>query len=321
MKVLFIDTVHEVLEQRLTKEGFNCIDGTSWSREECKKILPEMTGIVIRSRFPMDEDFLQHATQLKFIARSGAGMENIDLNYTEKQNILCFNAPEGNRNAVGEHALSMLLALFNQLIKGDREVRQGIWDREGNRGIELDGKTVGIIGYGNNGNAFAKKLSGFDVKVLAFDKYKTNYGDQYAEEARMKQIFEEADIFSFHIPQTEETLFMGNKAFLDNFKKPIYLINLARGKIVRIKDLLEAIDEGKVLGACLDVLEFESSSFESTSSQNENEIFSKLINNEKVILSPHVGGWSVESYFKLSNVLADKILSHKNLILNTTTDK
>lgn len=315
MKVLFIDTVHEILKQRLTQQGFTCIDGTNWSREKCKEKLPEISGIVIRSRFPMDEDFLQHATQLKFIARSGAGMENVDLDYTEKQNIQCFNAPEGNRNAVGEHALSMLLALFNQLIKGDKEVRQGIWDREGNRGIELDGKTVGIIGYGNNGNAFAKKLSGFDVNVLAYDKYKENYGNQYAQEASMKQIFEEADVFSFHIPQTEETLFMGNKAFFDAFKKPIYLINLARGKIVRIKDLLAAIDEGKVLGACLDVLEFESSSFEQTSPQKENAVFSKLVNSEKIILSPHVGGWSVESYFKLSNVLADKILANKSSFL------
>lgn len=310
-KVLFIDIVHEILEERLTAAGYECIDGTSWTREECKKALPEMTGVVIRSRFPMDEDFLQHGTQLKFIARSGAGMENIDLNYTDKQEITCYNAPEGNRNAVGEHALAMLLALFNQLIKGDKEVRKGIWDREGNRGVELDGKTVGLIGYGNNGNAFARKLAGFDVEVLAYDKYKENYGNKYAKEATMEEIFEKADVFSFHIPQTEETKFMANGAFFASFKKPIYLINLARGKIVETKALLKAIESNKVLGACLDVLEFESASFEQSMEENSNSTFQQLVASEKVILSPHVGGWSHESYFKLSDVLADKILADK----------
>lgn len=308
MNVLFIDTVHKILEQRLTEAGFTCIDATEKTREECKTLLPEMDGIVIRSRFPMDEDFLQHGTQLKFIARSGAGMENIDVDYTNQRNIHCYNAPEGNRNAVAEHALGMLLALFNQLVKGDQEVRQGIWDREGNRGIELDGKTVGIIGYGNNGRAFAKKLSGFDVEVLAYDKYKKNYGDSYAKEATMQEIFEKADVFSFHIPQNEETLFMGNSTFIESFAKPIHLINLSRGKIVQIRALLDAIRQGKVLGACLDVLEYESSSFEKTVFSNDNPEIKELLSSNKVLLSPHVGGWTTESHFKLSNVLADKIL-------------
>ena len=313
MQVLFIDTVHPILEERLKAKGLECIDGTSWSREECIDALPKMDGIVIRSRFPMNEDFLKHGKNLKFIARSGAGMENIDLEYTKKHNIQCFNAPEGNRNAVGEHALSMLLALFNNLKKGDAEVRQGIWDREGNRGVELDGKTVGLIGYGNNGNAFAKKLQGFDVKVLAYDKYKTGYGNQYAEESTMEQIFAAADVFSFHIPQTEETQFMGNDEFFKSFKKSIYLINLARGKIVRTKVLLDAIKSGKVLGACLDVLEYESASFEKNISANESPELSELLNSDKVIFSPHVGGWTTESYFKLSDVLADKVIEHFGL--------
>lgn len=307
MKILYIDSVHKVLEKRLTKNGYECIDGTSWSKEKCMEELPKMTGIVVRSRFPIDKDFLQHGTQLKFIARSGAGMENIDLDYTRKHGIICYNAPEGNRNSVGEHALSLLLVLFNKIIKGDKEVRQGIWDREGTRGIELEGKTIGIIGYGNNGNSFAKKLSGFDVEVLAYDKYKTNYGNQYAQEATMQEIFEKSDVFSFHIPQTEETVYMGNSEFFRSFKKPIYLINCARGKIVKIKDLLEAINEGIVLGAGLDVLEFESSSFEKTSA-SANPDFMELAKSENVVLSPHVAGWTKESYFKLSNVLADKIL-------------
>lgn len=189
-------------------------------------------------------------------------------------------------------------------------MRKGIWDREGNRGVELDGKTIGIIGYGNNGNAFAKKLSGFDVQVLAYDKYKRNYGNQYAKEASMEQIYEKVDVFSFHIPQTEETLFMANEDFFNSFKKPIYLINLARGKIVSTKALLSAIESGKVLGACLDVLEYESTSFEKSLKGNESPELSELLLSDKVLFSPHVGGWTTESYYKLSVVLADKIIEH-----------
>ncbi|PKR80040.1 phosphoglycerate dehydrogenase [Brumimicrobium salinarum] len=308
MQILFIDTVHPILQERLTAKGMKCIDGTSWTREECLKALPEIDGLVIRSRFPMDEDFLKHGKNLRFILRSGAGMENIDLKYTKKHNIKCFNAPEGNRNAVGEHALGMLLALFNNLKKGDLEVRQGIWDREGNRGVELDGKTVGIIGYGNNGNAFAKKLSGFDVDVLAYDKYKKDYGNQYAKAASMEDIFKKADVISFHIPQNEKTMFLADQGFFDSFKKSIYVINLARGKIIRTQALLNGLKSGRILGACLDVLEFESASFEKTISSEENIDFNALLKSEKVIFSPHVGGWTVESYFKLSDVLADKVL-------------
>lgn len=308
MQVLFIDTVHPILEKRLTDKGIACINGTSWSKERCVKELSEMDGIVIRSRFPMNEEFLKYGTQLKFILRSGAGMENIDLDYTDRKNIQCFNAPEGNRNAVGEHALGMLLTLFNHIIKGDTEVRQGIWDREGNRGVELDGKTVGIIGYGNNGNAFAKKLSGFDVKVLAYDKYKKEYKNQFAKEASMETIFKTADVISFHIPQNEETMFLADQEFFDSFEKPIYVINLARGKIVRTKALLNGLQTGRILGACLDVLEYESSSFEKTMSGKENPEFNALLASDKVIFSPHVGGWTKESYFKLSDVLADKVL-------------
>lgn len=309
MKVLFIDTVHDVLEERLTAYGWECIDGTKWPRTTCIERIADFDGIVLRSRFPMDKDFLQHATQLQFILRSGAGMENLDLEYAAERNIHCFNAPQGNCNAVGEHALAMLLALFNKLYKGDAEVRQGLWDREGNRGIELDGKTVGIIGYGNNGSAFAKKLSGFDVEVLAYDKYKENYGNQYAKEATMEEIFAQADVFSFHIPQTEETIWMADTHFFNSFQKPIYLINVARGKIVKSQDLLTAIDQGKVLGACLDVMEFESASFEQNMDKEKNTAFKQLVSSDKIFFTPHVGGWTTESYFKLSNVLADKVLS------------
>ena len=314
MKILFIDTVHEVLEQRLRLHDFECIDGTAWTYDECIDQLAEIEGIVIRSRFRMDEDFLKHAPGLKFIARSGAGMENIDTVYTESRGIICFNAPEGNRNAVGEHALGMLLSLFNKLNKADREVRKGTWDREGNRGIELDGKTVGIIGYGNNGSAFAKKLQGFDVTILAYDKYKTDFGNEQVKESSLEELFQHSDVVSFHIPQNEETRYMANKSFFDSFERPIYLINLSRGKIVSTEALVEAMKADKVLGACLDVLEYESASFENAFHQvTDNANLDYLLKSENTIFSPHVGGWTEESYFLLSNVLADKILNCKEL--------
>jgi len=314
MKVVFLDTVHSILEERLLNAGFSCINATSESREECKQIIADTEGIVVRSRFPMDADFLSHAPHLKFIARSGAGMENIDEEYAQEKNIQLYNAPEGNRNAVGEHALGMLLALFNKMHTADRDVRLGKWEREHNRGVELDGKTVGLIGFGNNGQAFAKKLRGFDVKVLAYDKYKTNFGSSDVEEVNMEAIFQRADVLSFHIPQTDETRFMANAEFFNSFEKDIYVINLSRGKIIRTSALVEALKSTKVLGAGLDVLEYEKTSFESFYEQELSPDFSYLLNAENVILSPHVGGWTNESYFKLSDVLADKILAEwKNI--------
>lgn len=308
MRVLFIDIVHPILEERLTKKGFICIDGTEWTREKCLAEIDRFQGIVVRSRFPIDKAFFAAATNLKFIARSGAGLENIDLETAKKNSVLCFNAPEGNRNAVGEHALGMLLSLFNNLCRGNTEVRQGVWKREENRGIELDGKTVGLIGYGNNGRAFAKKLYGFDVDVLAYDKYKKNYGDQFANAVSMEEVYQQADIISFHIPQNEETLFMADEAFFKKFKKPIYVINLARGKIIRTKELLKGLLEKRILGACLDVLEYEKASFEKTLAANDNPDFQNLLKMDNVLFSPHVGGWTHESYFKLSDVLADKVI-------------
>ena len=309
MKILFIDKVHSILQTRLEKEGIECIDGINLSKPECLKILPEINGIVIRSRFQLDQDFLQTGKNLRFIARSGAGMENIDEVFCERNHIKLFNAPEGNRNAVGEHAVGMILTLFNRLHIADQEIRNGKWERELNRGIELEGKTVGIIGYGNNGDAFAKKLSGFDVTILAYDKYKKGFGSSSITESSMDEIYSQADIVSFHIPQNEETLYFADELFFSSFKKNIYLINLSRGKIVRTSALVAAIQNQKVLGACLDVLEYEKSSFEAFFEQELDPNFSYLLNSEKVILSPHVGGWTQESYFKLSDVLADKILA------------
>jgi D-3-phosphoglycerate dehydrogenase len=307
-KLLFIDTVHPVLKERLTSRGFLCVDGTKMTREEVLFELQDTYGIVIRARFTLDKDFLLSADKLKFIARSGSGLENIDQNYCIDRGIELFNSPEGNRNAVAEHALGMLLALLNKLNLSDRQVKNGIWDREGNRGEELDGKTIGIIGYGNNGAAFAKKLRGFDVKILAFDKYKTGFGDHFVQECTLQAIFQQADVVSFHIPLNKETKYLANDTFFNSFTNPIRLVNLSRGKIVNTKDLVYALKTEKVLGACLDVLEFETKSFESFFEQHLPEEFNFLIHSDKVLLSPHVGGWTTESYFKLSNVLADKIL-------------
>lgn len=314
MRVYFIDTVHEILKEQLTGIGFTCIDVTQITLEVLQKELQNADGIVIRSRFPMNEKILQYAPSLKFIARSGAGMENIDVSYCEQRKIQLFNAPEGNRNAVAEHALGMLLSLMNKFQQGDEQVRKGIWDREGNRGEELDGKTVGIIGYGNNGRAFAKKLRGFDVNVLVYDKYVSAIQDPFVKQVSLESLYENSDVISFHIPQNEETLFWVNQSFFNKIKKPIYLLNLSRGKIVSTKALLEAIDCGKVKAAGLDVLEFEKASFE-TFDNNKLDEFKTLTSCSKVLLTPHVGGWTTESYVKLSSVLGEKIIEwHKKLI-------
>ena len=308
MKVLFLDHVHSILEERLLQAGYVCDHHENTPRAEVLELVAQYEGIVIRSRMPMDEELLSAATSLRFIARSGAGMENIDLDAAAARKIVCFNAPEGNRDAVGEQALGMLLALMNHLLRADAEVRRMEWRREENRGHELGGRTVGIIGYGNNGSAFARKLRGFDVKVLAYDKYKTGFGDEYVTEATMPQLFAEADVLSFHIPQTEETLNLCDSAFLNHFHKPIYLLNLARGKIVNTEALADALDQEKVIGAGLDVLEYEKASFERLAQVPAP--LQRLLDHPRVLFTPHVGGWTHESYFKLSDVLADKILAH-----------
>lgn len=314
-KVAFIDEVHPVLLQRLNQKGFECVDLTQSSIAVITAKISEFQGIVIRSRFKLDRSFLENAVNLEFIARSGAGMENIDIDYCKKRSIELFNAPEGNRNAVGEHALGMLLSLFNNLNKGDSEIRSGVWDREGNRGVELDGKTVGLVGYGNNGQAFARKLRGFDIDLLVYDKYKSNFGDEFVQEVEMATIFEKADVVSYHIPQNDETMYLVDSKYLSKFRREIYLINLSRGKIVKIQSLMKSINEGKVIGACLDVLEFEKTSFENIFSSTDEipKEFKALLSSNKVIMSPHVGGWTTESYFKLSDVLADKIFNFYNI--------
>ena len=303
-KILFIDSTQSELSIMLEEQGFICESFSNFSRDEYKKIVSGYVGIVIRSKVKLDEDFLQHCHGLKFIARVGAGMENIDVAYAEKCNIICLNAPEGNRDAVGEQALGMILALFNRIIVSDREVREGKWIREGNIGIELGNKTVGIIGYGNTGSAFAKKLAGFGVKVISYDKYKTDYSDNYVLESTMEKLFDECDIVSLHIPLTDETQDLVNNDFLESFRKNIYIVNTSRGKILNTADLVSALDRGKVIGACLDVIEYEGLSFEDVNIPKE---FKELIKNNNVILTPHIAGWTHESNHKMALTIARKI--------------
>lgn len=303
-RIIFIDSVHPILKDRLDEMGYICDWRVKDSREEILRDLHRYTGMVIRSRFTIDREVLDAASNLKFICRSGSGMENIDMDYAATRGITCINSPEGNRDAVGEHAVGMLLALFNNLQSGDLEVRKGKWDREGNRGYELKGKTIGIIGYGNMGQAFAQRLSGFECTVLAYDKYRDNYSDQWAKETALDQIYTEADVVSIHLPLSDETDNYINREFLERFSKPIYIVNTSRGKQLSIQDLVNALDAGNVIGACLDVLEVESSSFETL---DNNPYFQELVKRNNVLLSPHVAGWTHESYVKLSTFLADKV--------------
>ena len=307
-KVIFIDTVHPILFERLENAGYSCEWKNKLSRAEILKILPEYSGAVIRSKFKFDAEVFNMATKLKWIARSGAGMENIDREIAAKKGVICYNSPEGNRDAVAEHCLGMILSLFNNLKRSDLEVRNAEWNREKNRGLELKDKTIGILGYGFMGQAFAKRLSGFGVKVLAYDKYKSDFSSDLVQEVTLDEFFEKTDILSIHLPLTEETSFLINAEYIEKFKKPIYIINTARGKNLNTQDLVNALIHKKVLGTCLDVLEYESVSFENLQEEDLPPAFQYLIKSEKVLLSPHVAGWTVESYFKLSDVLADKIL-------------
>ncbi len=306
MKILHLDTNHKLLLNQLNDLDFENHEDYTSNKEEIEAKISNYDGLVIRSRFTIDKQFLDAATNLKFIGRVGAGLENIDCDYAEKKGVYLISAPEGNRNAVGEHTLGMLLSLFNKLNKADREVREGKWLREDNRGIELDGRTVGLIGYGNMGKAFAKKLKGFDVEVLCYD-IKANVGDENAAQVSLKEFQERVDVVSLHTPQTPLTLNMVNSEFIKEFKKPFWLLNTARGKSVVTADLVEALKSGKVLGAGLDVLEYEKKSFESLFSQDMPEAFQFLIQAENVILSPHVAGWTVESKLKLAQTIVDKI--------------
>ena len=305
MKILIVDLVHQILLTELTKAGFKCDYQPDILGVELQKILYKYNGLIIRSKIKLTKEILSKNTHLKFIGRVGSGLESIDIEYANEIGIKCMNSPEGNRTAVGEHAVGLILSLFNNICKSQNEVRNGIWQREPNRGFELSGKTVGIIGYGNTGTAFAKCLQGFDVKVIAYDKYKLNYSNSYAKAVTMPKIYEQTDILSLHVPLTNETKFMVNSKFLNKFKKNIYLINTSRGKVVNTNELVAELKSGKIFGAVLDVLEYEKITFEKL--VNSSASLQYLQNSKKVILTPHIAGLTKESNIKLSKVIAKKI--------------
>tara|TARA_R110002051_G_scaffold165430_2_gene236270 strand:+ start:2804 stop:3742 length:939 start_codon:yes stop_codon:yes gene_type:complete len=309
MKILHLDSNHPLLINQLNDLGFTNHEDYISTKADIQQKINQYDGFIIRSRFSIDKTFLDAATNLKFIGRAGAGLENIDCDYAQSKGIALIAAPEGNRNAVGEHSLAMLLSLFNKLNKGDKEVREGKWLREDNRGLELDGKTVGLIGYGNMGKAFAKKLRGFDVKVLCYD-LKPNVADANATQVTLSQLQDQADVLSLHTPEAPSTINMIDAKFINGFKKDFWLINTARGKSVVTSDLVNALKTGQILGAGLDVLEYEKSSFENLFTDNKMpEAFKYLINADNVILSPHVAGWTIESKEKLAQTIVDKIKS------------
>lgn len=303
IKVLHLDENHEILENGLAKIGFKNVFDFKSNKKEIAKKIEKFHGLIIRSRIQIDEDLIDHAKNLKFIARVGSGTENIDIEYAKKRGITILSAGEGNANAVGEHTLSLILSLFNNIIKANNEINNNVWQREENRGIELENKTVGIIGYGKTGKNFAKKLAGFNVKVLCNDIIE-NIGDDYAEQVSIDEIQSKCDIISLHTDLNKLSKHLVNTQFIDNCKKPFYVINTSRGQCIKTSDLILGIKTGKILGVGLDVIENESSSFENFKQDSYLDFLKK---SEKVILTPHVAGWTFESKSKLSQIILKKI--------------
>lgn len=309
MKVLFIDSVHPVLSERLTIAGHTCEDVSELDGEALLAQLHDAEGVVVRGRVMLDAKTLEKAPDLRFIARAGAGLENIDQVECARRSIRLYTSPEGNRDAVGEHAIGMLLALMNHLPRADREVRGGKWRRKENTGHELSGSTVGIIGFGRMGSALAEKLQGFGVKILAHDKYLKEYAPENVQETTLDDLLEHSDVISLHLPLTTETERFADAAFFARCKKSIWFVNTARGPLVDTTALLDALDNGRVRGACLDTLEFEQRSLLGLRTDAPQHMLQRLFKHERVMLSPHIAGITHESYFKLANVLADKILN------------
>jgi D-3-phosphoglycerate dehydrogenase len=313
MRVAFLDSVHPVLQSRLNKNGFKCEEILLISRKEILDgQLKDIQGLVLRSRLAIDAKLLDAIPQLKWIARSGSGLENIDLVEAKSRDIIVYNSPEGNSDAVGEHVLGMILMILHKLRSCDKSVHEKVWDREKHRGNELGSKTVGIIGYGVMGKALATKLSGISNEVIAYDKYKFGFSDEYVEEVTEEEFFRRSEIVSVHLPFTDETNGLIDSTWLSRFSKPVIFVNSSRGSIVKTKDLLDALDNGQVTSTALDVLEFEGKSLEGLTSMGEtdsNKTLLRLLKSPNVYLSPHVAGWTTESYFKLSDFLADKILN------------
>ena len=311
MKVAFLDTVHEILNERLEANGYSCHECYDVTREQILEgEFNDYEGIVIRSRLTIDARLLAAFSSLKWIARSGSGLDNIDVEEAEAKGVQIVNSPEGNRDSVGEHTLGLLLMLLHKLRSGDKSVHNRVWLREEHRGEELGARTVGIIGFGVMGSAFAEKLQGFGCKVIAYDKYKKGFGTNIVEEVSEEEFFAQSDIVSVHVPWTFETNGMVDGVWLDRFSKPITFINTSRGAVVNTADLLDAIDADKVKSAALDVIEFEGRSLEGLELDSEGQTtLNRLLANDQILITPHVAGWSVESYCKLSSVLADKIIA------------
>lgn len=305
MKILLLDHNHPLITEQLLEKGFILEEDFTSSYDEVLKKINRYDGIIIRSRIPLDKNFLENAKNLKFIARVGAGMENIDKEVAKNLGIELINSPEGNRDSVAEHVVAMLLILMNRLFIASNEVKNGIWKREENRGDELLGKTFGIIGYGNMGKATAKRLSGFGVKVIFYDIL-LGLEDEFASQVSLEEVQKNADILSLHIPLDESTHYLVDEKFISKMEKNFYFVNTARGKNLKTSALVDAIKNGKVLGAALDVLEYEKSSFENLDASNEDLDF--LLKSEKAIVTPHIAGWTHQSKEKLAQFIVDKIV-------------
>lgn len=298
--------MHPSLFPMLDEAGLAYRYEPTFKRTHILSHIADYEGLIIRSKTVIDEEVLQQAPRLRFVARAGAGLDLIDPEAVRRRNIQVFAANEGNRDAVAEHTVGLLLGLFAHIVKADREVRQGIWNREGNRGIELMGKTVGLIGYGFNGSATARRLSGFGCRVLAYDKYLKNYGDAYAAESTMEEIKAQADVISLHVPLTPETRLMINDDFINAVARPFFLLNIARGEIVQLESVVRGLESGKIRGAGLDVLENEKLS---TMTPEQQKAFDSLRASSRVILTPHVAGWTHESYAKINEALVKQIMA------------
>lgn len=303
-KVLITDGVHDHLIEGFQERGFEVDYQPNIQLEEVHSIIPEYEGLIINSKIKVDKTLIDKAIRLKFVARLGSGLEVMDLEYASSKGIHCYNTPEGNRNAVAEQALGMLLALFNNIIPSNQDVKNFHWNREENRGVELDGKTIGIIAYGNTGQAFAKKLRGFDVEVLVYDKYKTGFGDEFIKESSLEDIYNDADVLSLHLPLTDETEFWLDEERIIQFKKPIYVINTSRGKCLKLEDLLKYLQKEKILGAVLDVLENEKMN---TLNHQQKTVIESLNILKNVIITPHIAGWTHQSKFKISDQVLRKL--------------
>jgi len=308
LRIALTDKTHPVLRELLESAGYACLDCTQLSKEEVIAALAECRGMVVRSRFALDAAFLEQVSHLDFIARWGVGVEHIDLEAAARLGIAVLTSPEGSRDTVGEHTLGLLLCLMNNLSRADRQVRAGQWIREGNRGVEIKGKTVGIMGYGNMGRAFAQRLKGFEARVIAYDRYLNHYGDEYAEAVDLDTLWRESDILSLHFPYSPDNHYYVDGAFLDRFAKPVFVVNTARGLILHTDDLAERLRNGRVPGAALDVIEYEETSFAHLDPDSLPPTFQYLRQSDRVVLSPHIAGWSFESEEGHGRVLAGKIL-------------